>query len=125
LLHERHLRYHCGMNFRSSVLRALRLLALLIQIALPALAAVADARLEIDALTDETHIESQSHDCDSRHHPEDCALCQFLRSPVLAGASSGGHPLAASPTAISARASSPARTLQRTLPLPRGPPRLS
>ena len=63
----------------SSFSRVLRLLALLVQVALPAAGGIADAHLEVDSLA-RVHVESATHDCDERGHPELCAICHFLRT---------------------------------------------
>jgi hypothetical protein len=106
-------------------LRTLRVLALLIQLALPALAGVADARLEAAAAAEATHVESADHDCHTRGHPADCAVCQFLRTiPLTAGAP-------VEPPATTVAILPPGNTLLPggrspvLRPLPRGPPRLS
>ena len=106
-------------------LRTLRFLALLIHLALPALAGVADARLEAVAAAEPTHVESADHDCHTRGHPADCAVCQFLRTiPLTAGAP-------VDPPATMVAMVPPADALllggrsSVVRPLPRGPPRLS
>lgn len=72
---------------QGSLLRSLRFVALLIQLALPSLGVVADARLELESVAQPTHVESESHECDSRGHPPDCAVCHYLRSGILASTS--------------------------------------
>jgi hypothetical protein len=106
-------------------LRTLRFLALLIQLALPALAGVGDARLEAAAAAEPTHVESADHDCHYRGHPADCAVCQFLRAiPLVAGAPVD-TPAATVAVVPSADALLPGGRSSLLRPLPRGPPRLS
>jgi hypothetical protein len=113
------------MSARTLLLRSLRLVALLVQVALPSLGVVADARLELEALAQTTHVEAETHECDSRGHPPDCAICQYLRGAVLSAESRV--------FAFSGIVSSPLRHAdyspvpagQRTLLRARGPPRLS
>jgi hypothetical protein len=113
------------MQNRWTPLRTLRLIALLIQLALPSLGAVADAHLELESVAQPTHVESQSHDCDSRGHPPDCAICHYLRSGIVA---SGSRPLLlpdGEAPAIAAAAAPTPRAGQR-LHLPaRAPPLFS
>jgi hypothetical protein len=60
--------------------RALRLTSLAfaaVQLALPAAATLADARLELATRNLPAHVEHVRDGC-ARVHPADCALCQFL-----------------------------------------------
>lgn len=110
------------MPSRFSVTRLLRFLALLVQVTLPVAGGLADAHLEVEALDSRVHVESTSHDCDERGHPELCAICHFLRTtPAPTG------------TAVAAiereRAEAAATTdvvlqglRRQTQTLPRGPP---
>src|SRR5690606_18009388 len=113
------------MTARIPLLRGLRLLALLLQLALPSVGVLADARLEVEAATSGWHVESQDHDCRTPAHSEHCVLCQSLRAPLLLSADV--QPAVAadpSPRIPPARfASSRSRELVPTLP--RGPPLLS
>ena len=113
------------MTARNALPRLIRLLALLVQVALPSLGVIADARLELEALAGTTHIEAESHECASRGHPSDCAICQYLRGPVrLEEAHEPVLAAVPSPPPATAQAS-PVRAGQRTLRLARGPPHLS
>jgi len=61
----------------SRVLRLAYLCTAVLQLSLPAAAALADARLEADTLALHPHFEHVRDGC-GRVHPENCALCQFI-----------------------------------------------
>jgi hypothetical protein len=65
---------------RSSPIRLVTLLFALLQLALPTLASVADARLERESESPRAaaHVESPGGSTCPRIHPADCALCQFV-----------------------------------------------
>lgn len=102
--------------------RVLRFLALLVQVALPAAGGIADAHLEVDSLDARVHVESTTHDCDERGHPELCAICHFLRTTPAPTTSQ------AAAVALSGTVASPAADVvlegirRQTRSLPRGPP---
>lgn len=114
-----------AMTAQPSLLRALRLLALIVQLALPSLGVIADASHGEELLNSRVHVEPEGYDCSERGHSEHCALCHFLRAPVLAG-----NPVH-EPVGDAARSWSPpsdpvsAGTRERLPSLPRGPPLLS
>lgn len=62
--------------------RWIALLPLALQLALPSVVALADARLEAASAAAPVHIESQAaaKTC-AVLHPDNCALCRFLSSP--------------------------------------------
>ncbi|HEX6923877.1 MAG TPA: hypothetical protein VF167_00500 [Longimicrobiaceae bacterium] len=113
------------MSVRLPLLRSLRLLVLLLQLALPSVGVLYDAHLEVEAATSGWHVESQDHDCQTRAHPDHCALCQFLRAPLLLSADvqPAVAPDPTPPVPPAPSASSHSRDLVPTLP--RGPPLLS
>ncbi len=63
--------------------RASWLLAALLQLALPGVAAVADARLDAAGSHATAHVESHTSNSCARIHPPDCAVCHFLTAPAL------------------------------------------
>jgi hypothetical protein len=71
------------MGRSNGVMRALSRVTLLLQFLLPTVVAIADARLEREAMTARaySHVESNTAaDC-TRAHKADCALCQHLTTP--------------------------------------------
>jgi hypothetical protein len=62
--------------------RWIALLPLALQLALPSVLALADARLEAASAAAPVHVESQAaaKTC-AVLHPDNCALCRFLSSP--------------------------------------------
>jgi hypothetical protein len=48
----------------------------------PAAALLADARLEAAEARAELHVESQDESCNTQVHPEHCAFCRFLQTPL-------------------------------------------
>ena len=71
-------------------MRAFSRVTLLLQLLLPTVVSIADARLERDALSTRavSHVESKtSKDC-PRAHKADCALCQHLTAPFAKSAKS-------------------------------------
>ena len=71
------------MTRRSRSVRALWLLAALLQLALPGAAAWADARLDAAGAHAVAHLESHTTDARARVHAPDCALCHFLTAPLV------------------------------------------
>ena len=68
--------------------RAFSHCTLLLQLLLPTVVSIADARLERDALTARahSHVEATTgKDC-ARVHKADCALCQHLTTPIAKAA---------------------------------------
>lgn len=68
------------MQKRSLWLRAPLVLLALLQLSVPAAAALADARL--GEATGPAHIESHSTDSCARIHPTDCVFHRFLAAPI-------------------------------------------
>ena len=105
---------------------AFRLLAALVQLALPGAAAWADARLDSAGAHAAAHVESHTTSSCARIHPPDCALCHFLSAP-FAGRPAVGLRLATSDV----RATRPVEPVPvrsaraRFFPPPRAPPALS
>ena len=68
--------------------RAFSHVTLLLQLLLPTVVSIADARLERDALSARSysHVEATTgKDC-ARAHKADCALCQHLTTPIAKAA---------------------------------------
>ena len=68
--------------------RALSHATLLLQLLLPTVVSIADARLERDAMSarSHSHVEATTgKDC-ARAHKADCALCQHLTTPIAKAA---------------------------------------
>src|SRR2546426_1801469 len=90
------------MHRRSLPVRALWLLAVVLQVGLPPAAAAADARLDAAGAHATAHVESHTTSACARIHPPDCALCHFLSAPFA------GHRAAAlRPATSDARATRP------------------
>lgn len=70
------------MRTHSLALRLVWLCLAALHLAVPGAAELADARLVAETLAQGTHVESESHDCTTGGHPEQCAICQFLLSPA-------------------------------------------
>ena len=78
------------MHRSTSLTRALSHVTLLLQLLLPTVVAIADARLERDAMSARaySHVEATTgKDC-ARAHKADCALCQHLTTPIAKSAKS-------------------------------------
>jgi hypothetical protein len=112
------------MRRRSTVSRILIAAIAIAQMAVPALAAVADAQLLADSGgAPQVHVEDHTQSSCRPVHPDDCVLCQLLThstaprgsEPVLSGAA-GASCLALADHAL--RPTSIARAQQRT----RAPP---
>jgi len=107
-------------------MRAFRLLAALLQLALPGAAAWADAELDAAGAHATAHFESHTTSACARIHPPDCALCHFLAAPFTAR-----RPAALRIAITEARAPRPAAPVRfrgavaRLRPPPRAPPALS
>jgi hypothetical protein len=113
------------MRRSTALTRALSHVTLLLQLLLPTVVAIADARLERDAMSARaySHVEATTgKDC-ARAHKADCALCQHLTTPIAKAAkaeppfAAGGSERPAVPFGIS-RSSSGAQRPS----LPRAPP---
>ncbi|OLB16743.1 MAG: hypothetical protein AUH12_06045 [Gemmatimonadetes bacterium 13_2_20CM_69_8] len=107
-------------------MRAFRLLAALLQLALPGAAAWADAELDAAGAHAAAHVESHTTSACTRIHPPDCALCHFLAAPFTARRPAGLRVAVAE--ARAARSAAPVRfrgAVARLLPPPRAPPALS
>lgn len=106
-------------------MRAVWRITALLQLVLPLVVSVADAKLERDAMSARaySHVEANtSKDC-ARTHPPECALCQHLTTP-LARAAKPAPPLAlarAELPPITFDVVGPATYTQRPT-LPRAPP---
>ena len=109
-----------------SGMRAFRLLAALLQLALPGAAAWADAELDAAGAHATAHFESHTTSACERIHPPDCALCHFLAAPFTAR-----RPAVLRIAITEARAPRPAAPVRfrgavaRLRPPPRAPPALS
>lgn len=68
--------------------RALSHITLLLQLLLPTVVSIADARLERDALSARaySHVEATTGTDCARVHKADCALCQHLTTPIAKAA---------------------------------------
>jgi len=76
------------MRRSTSLTRALSYVTLLLQLLLPTVVSLADARLERDAMSARaySHVEATTgKDC-ARAHKADCALCQHLTTPIAKAA---------------------------------------
>ena len=114
------------MHRRSLPVRALWLLAVVLQVGLPAAAAAADAQLDAAGAHAAAHVESHTTSACTRIHPPDCALCHFLAAPFTARRPAGLRVAVAE--ARAARSAAPVRfrgAVARLLPPPRAPPALS
>ena len=114
------------MPKRSPVVRACWLFAATLQLTLPGVAAVADARLDIAGAHATPHFESHTSTSCARIHAPDCAVCHFLTAPALT-ARSGALRLDiadGAPLRVPCPADLP-RLLARPHPQPRAPPSLS
>ena len=72
----------------SGLKRAFSHVTLLLQLLLPTVVSIADARLERDALSARahSHVEATTGEDCARAHKADCALCQHLTSPIAKAA---------------------------------------
>ena len=106
-------------------MRGFSRVTLVLQLLLPTVVSIADARLERDALSARavSHVESKtSQDC-PRAHKADCALCQHLTTPFARSAKSA-LPIAqtqAEPPIITLGVARHSAGLERPS-LPRAPP---
>jgi len=66
------------MNRRFGLRRAVALAGIALQLALPAAATVADARLEAESARAHAHVESHATAACPRLHPDNCPVCQYL-----------------------------------------------
>lgn len=112
------------MQKRSLWLRAPLFVLTLLQLSVPAAAALADARL--GEATGPAHIESHSTDACARVHPSDCVFHRFLAAPIARTAPTvfrirDGQGIRSTPSA-SVRSAAAA---DLTLPDSRAPPPLS
>jgi len=76
------------MRRTTGLKRALSYATLLLQLLLPTVVSIADARLERDAVSARahSHVEATTgKDC-ARAHKADCALCQHLTTPIAKAA---------------------------------------
>lgn len=113
------------MRTPSALTRTLRFAALLIQLLLVTAGGLADVRLELEAMEAQLHMESPDHECDERGHPEECALCQLLRAPLVAPANASPALAVEAALPVVVAAAHPAHRYHRSPSLPRGPPHLS
>jgi hypothetical protein len=112
------------MRRTSGLKRALSHATLLLQLLLPTVVSLADARLERDAMSARaySHVEATTgKDC-ARAHKADCALCQHLTTPIAKSAKAEPPIYAGrSSDRRSIRVSRPSAHDQRPS-LPRAPP---
>jgi hypothetical protein len=76
------------MRRTTGLKRALSHATLVLQLLLPTIVSIADARLERDAMSARahSHVEATTgKDC-ARAHKSDCALCQHLTTPIAKAA---------------------------------------
>jgi hypothetical protein len=113
------------MHRSTGLTRILWRVAALLQLVVPSVVSIADARLERDSVSARaySHVEATTGmDC-VRAHPSDCALCQHLTTP-LSKAAKPAPPLCAARAEMPAVAFSGTRTdphAERPT-LPRAPP---
>ena len=113
------------MRRSTPLTRVLSHLTLFLQLLLPTVVSIADARLERDAMSARaySHVEATTgKDC-ARAHKADCALCQHLTTP-LAKAAKAAPPIHAGRSerpAVAIGVSRPSTHAQRPS-LPRAPP---
>ena len=113
------------MHRSTGLTRILWRVAALLQLVLPSVVSIADARLERDAMSARaySHVEATTGaDC-VRAHPSNCALCQHLTNP-LSKAEKPAPPLCAARVVMPAVAFSGTRAdphAERPT-LPRAPP---
>jgi len=76
------------MRRSTALTRALSQVTLLLQLLLPTVVAIADARLERDATSARaySHVEATTGEDCARAHKADCALCQHLTTPLARAA---------------------------------------
>jgi hypothetical protein len=84
------------MRRRSLLSRLLLCGVAIVQMAAPALAVVADARLIADSGAPQVHVEDHTQKSCRPVHPDDCALCQLLTHFSAPRASAPAVPIAAS-----------------------------
>jgi hypothetical protein len=114
------------MRRRSPAARAGWLLAAALQLLLPGIAAVADARLDAAGAHATAHIESHTAKSCTRIHSPDCALCHLLTAPALTGrAMLLRLEVAARQAPRPVDPAGTAHPLARPHPQPRAPPALS
>ena len=97
-----------------------------LQISLPSVAMVADARWQVaerDSAFGITHVEAQDARYDPPSHPAHCAICHFL---TVHGVKNGADQLLdlhlGVPAAAVGKAAEISLSPQATSPFPRGPP---
>lgn len=112
------------MRSRSRPVRLLLSSIAIVQMAMPVLAVVADARLIADAGgAPLVHIEDHTHKGCRPVHPDDCALCQLLTHFSAPRASAPAVPVAANARgAASAPLSVAPASIFRALERTRAPP---
>lgn len=76
------------MRRSTALTRALSHVTLLLQLLLPTVVTIADARLERDATSARaySHVEATTGEDCARAHKADCALCQHLTTPIAKAA---------------------------------------
>ena len=113
------------MHRSTGLTRILWRVAALLQLVLPSVVSIADARLERDAMSARaySHVEATTGTDCARVHPSECALCQHLTTP-LSKADKPAPPLCAARAEMPAVAFSGTRLEPHaTRPtLPRAPP---
>ena len=85
------------MRVRGLTFRVFALVAALVQLSGPAVAAVADAQLEAagNGPNAAAHVESHSRPECARVHTDDCALCQYLATAFSQPPAAGAPPIVA------------------------------
>ena len=113
------------MHRSTGLTRILWRVAALLQLVLPSVVSIADARLERDAMSARaySHVEATTGTDCVRAHPSDCALCQHLTTP-LSKAEKPAPPLCTARAEMPAVAFSGLWTDPHAEPptLPRAPP---
>jgi hypothetical protein len=105
------------------VTRALLAAVAIVQMAVPVLAVVADARLIADGGAPQVHIEEHTHKSCRPVHPDDCVLCQFLTHFSAPRGSAPAVPVAAaSRGTVRDNASSLPASIARAQQRTRAPP---
>ena len=84
------------MTERGSKVRAFWLVYAILQMALPGVASIADARLEAESIRERptSHAEEHGSPNCARVHPADCAFCRILSAAARPAASDSDSPVA-------------------------------
>jgi hypothetical protein len=112
------------MTRRKPLLRFLALLWAVLQLAMPALASLADARLAAAAGDPMSHVESKSSATCPVIHAPDCAACRYLSASTLAPDNARAVDIDAQHAGADIQASCAIAYLAIALPDGRAPPAL-